>query len=190
MASSGNVEVVLEPAAVVEQPPVEGSCDDGESGLAATAASTEESQPMMLQEQEDMAPEADDHREAVAPDAEASVPEEEPDEQQEPAPVADSKEGVVEPEVTAMDDQESSRERLKRHRREMAGRVWVPEMWGQETLLKDWVDCAVFDRPLVPPGLLTARRALIAESCARRPDRTSPASSAGSSQRLRVRNGC
>ncbi|KAJ1270875.1 hypothetical protein BS78_06G084500 [Paspalum vaginatum] len=184
MASSGNVEVVLEPAAV-EQPPVEG-CE--------ATASTEESQPM-LQEQRDTAPEADDHREAVAApqqaNAEASASEEEePDELQVPAPVPNSKMKEVEPEVTGGDVHESSRERLKRHRREMAGRVWVPEMWGQEKLLKDWVDCAVFDRPLVPPGLLTARRALIAECCARRPDRTSPASSAGSSQQLRVRNGC
>uniref|UniRef100_A0A0E0KQA3 Protein BIC1 n=1 Tax=Oryza punctata TaxID=4537 RepID=A0A0E0KQA3_ORYPU len=82
---------------------------------------------------------------------------------------------------------ESARERLKRHRREMAGRVWVPDMWGQEKLLKDWVDCAVFDRPLVPPDLLTARRALVAECCTRRPDRTT--TPAGSSP-LRVQNSC
>jgi len=81
---------------------------------------------------------------------------------------------------------ESARERLKRHRREMAGRVWVPEMWGQEKLLKDWMDCSAFDRPLVPAGLLTARRALVAESCARRP---APAPRASSSP-LRVQNGC
>lgn len=82
---------------------------------------------------------------------------------------------------------ESTRERLKRHRREMAGRVWVPEMWGQEKLLKDWMDCSAFDRPLVPAGLLTARRALVAESCARRP---APTPRASSSPPLRVQNGC
>ncbi|KAM3367320.1 hypothetical protein ACQJBY_016121 [Aegilops geniculata] len=81
---------------------------------------------------------------------------------------------------------ETARERLKRHRREMAGRVWVPEMWGQEKLLKDWMDCSAFDRPLVPAGLLTARRALVAESCARRPAPAPPASSSP----LRVQDGC
>lgn len=147
----------------------------------------------MLQEQHDgtASPEADDRcdDEAVQADAQASSASEEPAAQQKP-PVVVKEE--VEPEVPAAaagDDQESTRERLKRHRREMAGRVWVPEMWGQEKLLKDWVDCAVFDRPLVPTGLHKARRALIAECYARRPDRTSPASSTSSSQ-LRVHNGC
>ena len=126
--------------------------------------------------------------------AEVPASEEEPAEPQQETPVAEEEEEEVEVEpeaAAAAGDQEmSTRERLKRHRREMAGRVWVPEMWGQEKLLKDWVDCAVFDRPLVPTGLLTARRALIAECCTRRPDRTSsPASSAGSSP-LRVPNGC
>ncbi|XP_040377047.1 uncharacterized protein LOC121053574 [Oryza brachyantha] len=78
--------------------------------------------------------------------------------------------------------EESARERLKRHRTEMAGRVRIPEMWGQERLLKDWVDCAVFDRPLAATrGLLTARDALVAE-CA--PPRRSTA------RPLRVQNGC
>uniref|UniRef100_A0ACD5U9Y5 Uncharacterized protein n=1 Tax=Avena sativa TaxID=4498 RepID=A0ACD5U9Y5_AVESA len=84
------------------------------------------------------------------------------------------------------EEAETTRDRLKRHRREMAGRVWVPEMWGQEKLLKDWLDCSAFDRPLVPAGLLTARRALVAESCARRP---APEPRASSSP-LRVQNGC
>ncbi|KAF0934236.1 hypothetical protein E2562_023598 [Oryza meyeriana var. granulata] len=79
--------------------------------------------------------------------------------------------------------EESARERLKRHRTEMAGRVRIPEMWGQERLLKDWVDCAVFDRPLAATrGLLTARDALVAECApARRPPHGRP---------LRVQNGC
>jgi len=65
--------------------------------------------------------------------------------------------------------EESARERLKRHRTEMAGRVRIPDMWGQERLLKDWVDCAVFDRPLAATtGLLTARDALVAECAAAR----------------------
>lgn len=85
--------------------------------------------------------------------------------------------------------EESARERLKRHRTEMAGRVRIPEMWGQERLLKDWVDCAVFDRPLAATaGLLTARDALVAECVAAR---RRPAVSHGSAGRpLRVHNGC
>ncbi|XP_004954965.1 protein BIC1, partial [Setaria italica] len=84
--------------------------------------------------------------------------------------------------------EESARERLKRHRTEMAGRVRIPEMWGQERLLKDWVDCAVFDRPLAATaGLLTARDALVAECAAAR----RPAVSHGPTGRpLRVQNGC
>ncbi|RLM73064.1 uncharacterized protein C2845_PM15G07560 [Panicum miliaceum] len=175
MASSGDVEAVPE-AVEVEQQPAQ-ACDGG--GLPAAATTTEWSRPMLQEEQHDddndTAPDADHHAAAEVPASEEQEP-------------------PVEPEAAAApaDDQEemSTRERLKRHRREMAGRVWVPEMWGQEKLLKDWVDCAVFDRPLVPTGLLTARRALIAECCTRRPDRTtSPASFAGSSP-LRVPNGC
>ncbi|KQJ99726.1 protein BIC2 [Brachypodium distachyon] len=79
--------------------------------------------------------------------------------------------------------EESARERLKRHRTEMAGRVRIPDMWGQERLLKDWVDCAVFDRPLAATrGLLTARDALVAERAAQR--RTTTA------RPLRVHDGC
>lgn len=182
MASSGDVEVVLE-SVEVEQLPV--ACD-GERSSPATAT-TEESQPMLQEQQQqwqhgDMATVADHHEAVAAPEqvpASASASEEPAAEQKKPT--------VAKEEAGAAEEQESTRERLKRHRREMAGRVWVPEKWGQEKLLKDWVDCAVFDRPLVPAGLLTARRALIAE-CS--PDRTSsPASSAGSSP-LRVRNGC
>ena len=36
------------------------------------------------------------------------------------------------------------RERLKRHRTEVA-EVWIPDMWGQEHFLKDWIDCTSFD---------------------------------------------
>ncbi|KAL5208094.1 hypothetical protein ABZP36_032529 [Zizania latifolia] len=83
--------------------------------------------------------------------------------------------------------EESARERLKRHRTEMAGRVRIPDMWGQERLLKDWVDCAVFDRPLAATrGLLTARDALVAEcAAARRPPQYS-----STGRPLRVQNGC
>ncbi|MCL7047911.1 hypothetical protein MKW94_030967 [Papaver nudicaule] len=57
----------------------------------------------------------------------------------------------------------SGRERLKRHRNEVAGRVWIPELWGQEKLLKEWTDCSAFDNTLFPSGLMSARAALVRE---------------------------
>ncbi|CAA7397023.1 unnamed protein product [Spirodela intermedia] len=66
----------------------------------------------------------------------------------------------------AREEEDCGRERLKRHRVAMAGHVWIPDTWGQEKLLKDWVDCAAIDRTLVPNGLLSAREAL-AEECRR-----------------------
>ncbi|KAK7396685.1 hypothetical protein VNO78_17842 [Psophocarpus tetragonolobus] len=62
--------------------------------------------------------------------------------------------------------EDSGRERLKQHRVEVAGRVWIPEIWGQEELLKDWIDCTAFDAPLVPSRISTAREALV-EDCTR-----------------------
>ncbi|CAN8279024.1 unnamed protein product [Cochlearia groenlandica] len=59
---------------------------------------------------------------------------------------------------------ESGREKLKKHRREIAGRVWIPEIWGQEELLKDWIDCSTFDTCLVPNGISSARAALVEEA--------------------------
>lgn len=58
---------------------------------------------------------------------------------------------------------ESGRERLKRHRGEVAGRVWIPEMWGQETFLKDWIDSTVFDAAVRSGGIMSARVALMEE---------------------------
>ncbi|CAJ1885786.1 unnamed protein product [Sphenostylis stenocarpa] len=75
-------------------------------------------------------------------------------------------------------EEDSGRERLKRHRVEVAGRVWIPDMWGQEELLKDWIDCTAFDAPLVPSRISTAREALV-EECTR-------ANAAG----LRIENRC
>ncbi|XP_010271656.1 PREDICTED: uncharacterized protein LOC104607675 [Nelumbo nucifera] len=72
----------------------------------------------------------------------------------------------------------SGRERLKRHRTEVAGHVWVPDIWGQEDLLKDWIDCSAFNSSLVPNGLMSARAALIEEN--RR----------ANSGRLRIENRC
>ncbi|KAI3471820.1 hypothetical protein Pfo_028473 [Paulownia fortunei] len=65
-------------------------------------------------------------------------------------------EGVVE-------DSSSGRERLKRHRVEVAGRVWIPDMWGQENFLKDWIDCAAFDASLVNSSIMSARDSLVEE---------------------------
>ncbi|KAM4078602.1 hypothetical protein ACB094_09G051000 [Castanea mollissima] len=59
--------------------------------------------------------------------------------------------------------EDSARERLKRHRVEVAGQVWIPDIWGQEELLKDWIDCSAFDASLVPNGIMSARAALVDE---------------------------
>lgn len=61
------------------------------------------------------------------------------------------------------DLEDSGRERLKRHRVEVAGRIWIPEIWGQEELLKDWIDCSAFDASLSPNGIMLARASLIGE---------------------------
>lgn len=64
-----------------------------------------------------------------------------------------------------VEEEESGRERLKRHRVEMAGRVWIPDMWGQEEYLKDWIDCTTFDPPLISNSkIVTARTALVQEA--------------------------
>ncbi|CAK7329113.1 unnamed protein product [Dovyalis caffra] len=73
----------------------------------------------------------------------------------------------------------TGRERLKRHREEVSGKVMIPEIWGQEKLLTDWIDYSPFDNLLAPNGITSAREALIAEG--RR-----ACSSAASHQRLRV----
>ncbi|GKU93829.1 hypothetical protein SLEP1_g7392 [Rubroshorea leprosula] len=63
----------------------------------------------------------------------------------------------------ALQLKDSARERLKRHREEVAGRVPVPDKWGNEELLKDWMDHSSFDALLAPKGLELARQALMAE---------------------------
>ncbi|MBA0745139.1 hypothetical protein Gogos_007728 [Gossypium gossypioides] len=60
-------------------------------------------------------------------------------------------------------DKDSGRERLKRHREEVAGRVLVPDKWGKEELLIDWMDYSSFDSLLAPTGLASARKALMTE---------------------------
>lgn len=85
-----------------------------------------------------------------------------------------------EEESMALVEEESGRERLKRHRVEMAGRVWIPDLWGQEDLLKDWIDCNAFDASLVNNSIMSARAALMQE-------RTG---TAASSSVLRIENRC
>ncbi|KAK7324859.1 hypothetical protein VNO77_28745 [Canavalia gladiata] len=59
--------------------------------------------------------------------------------------------------------EETGRERLKRLREETMGDVKIPENWGQEQLLKDWIDYTVFDALFAPHTLIiTARDALVA----------------------------
>ncbi|KAK8478828.1 hypothetical protein V6N13_145193 [Hibiscus sabdariffa] len=60
-------------------------------------------------------------------------------------------------------ERDSGRERLKRHREEVAGRVSIPDKWGKEELLRDWMDYSSFDSLLAPSGLASARKALMAE---------------------------
>lgn len=73
----------------------------------------------------------------------------------------------------------SGREKLKRHRVDVAGRVWVPDMWGQEDFLKDWTDCAAADASLVNSSIVLARDSLMEEG--RR---------ANSLRLMRIQNGC
>ncbi|KAL3358166.1 hypothetical protein AABB24_015353 [Solanum stoloniferum] len=64
----------------------------------------------------------------------------------------------------SMRTEDSGRERLKRHRIEVAGHVWIPEIWGQEELLKDWIDCSAFDSKLMNNNnIMSARAALVEE---------------------------
>lgn len=84
--------------------------------------------------------------------------------------MASAMDDVEAKELTTVDEEleeVSERERLKRHRVEVAGRVWIPEIWGQEELLKDWIDCTAFDAPLIPSKITMARAALVQQGAAR-----------------------
>ncbi|URE37379.1 hypothetical protein MUK42_03633 [Musa troglodytarum] len=50
----------------------------------------------------------------------------------------------------------------------MAGRVCIPETWGQESLLKDWADRRAFES-FMPEALASARKALV-DDCRRPPN--------------------
>ncbi|KAE8700214.1 Tubulin/FtsZ family protein isoform 1 [Hibiscus syriacus] len=60
-------------------------------------------------------------------------------------------------------EKDPGRGRLKTHREEVAGRVSIPDKWGKEDLLKDWMDFSSFDSLLAPTGLASARKTLMAE---------------------------
>ncbi|KAK1420779.1 hypothetical protein QVD17_22634 [Tagetes erecta] len=66
-------------------------------------------------------------------------------------------------ETTTVVVEESGRDKLKRHRMEMSGRVWIPDIWGQEDLLNKWIDCTVFDSCVEKTSIMSARDALIQE---------------------------
>lgn len=66
--------------------------------------------------------------------------------------------------LPAEKENSSGREKLKRHWTEVAGRVLVPEKWGEEGLLREWMDYSSFDALLAPKGLLSAREALISQA--------------------------
>ncbi|CAO2039069.1 unnamed protein product [Urochloa humidicola] len=169
--SSDSSEQRQRPAAGEVQPAADAAADD-RALVAGTSQSSEDDHApvaMPVEKKKDRAADA----EAAAASSDGS--------------------GVAEPVVARRPAEESARERLKRHRTEMAGRVRIPDMWGQERLLNDWVDCAVFDRPLAATtGLLTARDALVRECAAARARRPAvvvvPHAPAG--RPLRVQNGC
>ncbi|KAK7335633.1 hypothetical protein VNO80_27575 [Phaseolus coccineus] len=62
--------------------------------------------------------------------------------------------------------EETGREKLKRLREEvMMEKINIPEDWGQERKLKDWIDCTMFDAFLAPHSLIvSARDALCMQS--------------------------
>lgn len=60
-------------------------------------------------------------------------------------------------------EEASAWEKLKRNGVEVVGRVQVPEIWGQEDLLKDWIDCKAFDSMPGNKAVVSARAALVGE---------------------------
>ncbi|XP_008809941.2 protein BIC1-like [Phoenix dactylifera] len=59
--------------------------------------------------------------------------------------------------------EDSGRERLRRHRFEMARSICMPDTWEQEGLLKDWTDSSAFSTSFVSKGIASAREALVEE---------------------------
>ena len=71
------------------------------------------------------------------------------------------------------------RQRLQRHWMETGGNVCIPEIWGREQHLEEWVSYGIVEDALRPAGLMAARAALINTDVRRR--KTSSASSSTSS---------
>jgi len=69
--------------------------------------------------------------------------------------------------IGRVDAEETGREKLKRLREEvMMEKVDIPEDWGQEQKLKDWIDYTVFNAFLAPHSLIvSARDSLVANAC-------------------------
>lgn len=87
---------------------------------------------------------------------------------------------------------DTPRERLKRHRVAVAGHVWIPDKWGKEEFLKDWIDGSAFEASLFPSGIVLARQALARDAKRSSPNNnaattTAPDAAAGD---LRILNGC
>ncbi|KAJ4802220.1 hypothetical protein LUZ62_014786 [Rhynchospora pubera] len=53
-----------------------------------------------------------------------------------------------------------TRDKLRRLKLEMGGRVCIPDTWGQESRLQDWANCTAFTGAYMPAGLASARAAL------------------------------
>lgn len=78
----------------------------------------------------------------------------------------------------------SGRERLKRHREEVAGKVPIPESWGKEGLLVGWMDFSTFDASFTSSQIVSARAALMADAA------DDPGTTGSKAQRLRVESSC
>nr|XP_004487496.1 protein BIC2 [Cicer arietinum] len=59
----------------------------------------------------------------------------------------------------------TGREKLKRHREEVKGKIELPKNWEKEKMLKEWVDYTTFDASFAPHKLIViARDALIEDA--------------------------
>ncbi|KAF3627070.1 hypothetical protein FXO37_30057 [Capsicum annuum] len=81
---------------------------------------------------------------------------------------------------------ESEKLGLKRHWREVEGRVYVPESWGHEGSLREWMDCSSFDTILAPKGIELARKALMSQG--KRARSGSGSTSTSTSRMLEIRS--
>ncbi|XP_038882952.1 protein BIC2-like [Benincasa hispida] len=92
---------------------------------------------------------------------------------------------------SALAPEESGRERLKRHRVAVAGQVWIPDKWGKEEFLKDWIDGSAFEASLFPSGIVSARRALARDAKRLSPNNNAAATTAAAGAgALRILNSC